>query len=733
MPIIIEGGSRSAGWWWARHLQNTEQNERAELVESGGVSSETVEEMFQEMRALAKGTKCDNYFYQASINPRADEQLTPAQWREAVATLGRNLGLEGQPYFVIEHEKNGRTHRHIVWSRIDQERMVAVSDSLTAKIHEQTSRQLEVKFDLARGKSILVADRDFERPERKATKAERFRAAKSGVDVEALSIELKAIRQRSDNGQSFQAGLEAAGYILARGDRRDFLIVDQVGHEHSLGRRLGMKAAELRNFMKGVNIAGLPGVEEARTRQRARLRTHESRPLARVAGQGGTAGNERGKEPSSPRSRSLNATQGAVRTAWSLSRTPEQLSEGLAARGIGLAVVSAEEAAANQRARAFAKETGRFVRPQREGEIVAVNERGHVYQFDQRATGAFREEIEKRLGGVDRASLLSVNATREAMRDASRAAAADERRRAREQAQARTGIEHTILAAHKRAAGDPQAFAKELDREGLAVIRATTRDEVALETLRRDQQLEQTVGDREQAPHRQRHFGWVREGELAAVTRSGNVYRLNEQHLGAAICQLEAAAILPSVTEARANFEIEREAAAAFRQEMINIQLQRRAEGIEARIERATAKELKRELRNGANGVKHDAEGIARKGEAALFRTAQGATRSAAKLFESVADMIIGAADFLAGPAPSPTIEEVRGQEQAAEERQQRTIDQAEERAFDAAREEEIRQLNRRQQERDLRLAQTLGTPATAEANLGRDEYDRQRERERER
>ena len=134
--------------------------------------------------ALAQGTKCQNYFYQANINPRADEHLTPAQWREAVETLGRNLGLEGQPYFVIEHEKEGRTHRHVVWSRIDQEKQVAISDSLTARIHEQTSRQLEVKFDLeAREKhsgsepGIRAAGTSREEARTVSRRAERYRSA----------------------------------------------------------------------------------------------------------------------------------------------------------------------------------------------------------------------------------------------------------------------------------------------------------------------------------------------------------------------------------------------------------------------------------------------------------------------------------------------------------------------------------------------------------------------------
>ena len=118
--------------------------------------------------------------------------------------------------------------------------------------------------------------------------------------------------------------------------------------------------------------------------------------------------------------------------AWVLSRTGEQLTEALAARGIGLAQVTAEEAQANHRARAFAREVHRYIRPLREGEIVAINERGHVYSFDPRTTGAERGEILKRLTGIDAGALMSVSDTREAMREAGRAAAAQERREARE-------------------------------------------------------------------------------------------------------------------------------------------------------------------------------------------------------------------------------------------------------------------------------------------------------------
>lgn len=277
MPIIINGGSRSAGGWWTKHLGNRDKNERVELIEIAGLDAATVADAFREMEAVSLGTKCTNYFYQANINPRIDESLTPAQWREAVDTLEKNLGLTGQPRFVVEHEKEGRTHRHIVWSRIDTERMIAIPDSLTAAVHERTSRELEIKFGLERGQSVLVPDREQERPERRPKKWEMFRGEQTGLDPRATGKELAALWQRSDSGQSFKAGLEAAGYILAQGDRRDFVVIDRAGDEHSLARRVGAKAAEVRARMSDIDRASLPEIEEAKTRQHIRAAAMQSR------------------------------------------------------------------------------------------------------------------------------------------------------------------------------------------------------------------------------------------------------------------------------------------------------------------------------------------------------------------------------------------------------------------------------------------------------------------------
>jgi hypothetical protein len=317
MPININGGSRSNGGWWTGHLQNAEKNERVEIIAFVGLSADNILDAFREMRDLSLGTNCSNYFYQANINPREDEHLTPAQRREAVATLGKNLGLANQPHFIVEHEKKGRTHTHVVWSRIDTGRGVAISDSLTAPIHERTSRELEIKFDLERGRSILVPDRDFPRPARRPKKAEMFRGEQTGIDPRQLGDEVKALRARSDTGQSFRAAMLASGYIIARGDRRDFVIIDRAGDDHSLPRSLGVKVAAVREFMKDVDPASLPSVDQAKERQalqraaretpREAAETHEAwgaasgagqpeRPISE-AGRPAEAGYERAAEP----------------------------------------------------------------------------------------------------------------------------------------------------------------------------------------------------------------------------------------------------------------------------------------------------------------------------------------------------------------------------------------------------------------------------------------------------
>jgi hypothetical protein len=269
--MIISGGSRSGAKWFSTHFMRTDQGQEVTMVEARGLAGDGVADWFRQMQAISAGTRCINFFYHANLNPRDDEPMTEEQWEKAVDTLEHNLGLDGQIRFVIQHEKNGRPHRHVVWSRIDPDTMTAVSDSKTYAIHSRTADELEKAFGhepTPRGRGVQGRNPD---------NWEVFRGKESGINPYDVKTELTALYRQADTGPAFAAALEANGYILAKGDRRDFVVIDQGGDEHSLARRIaGVKAAEIRTFLAGIERDALPTVEAARALARERAEARES-------------------------------------------------------------------------------------------------------------------------------------------------------------------------------------------------------------------------------------------------------------------------------------------------------------------------------------------------------------------------------------------------------------------------------------------------------------------------
>ncbi len=264
--MIIKGNPGGSVAFWSSHLLRDDTNEKAEVKEITGLTAEDLPGALREMQAVASGSRSHgNFMYQANISPRADEHLTPAQWREAVDTLEKNLGLEGHQRVVVEHVKEGRQHYHVVWNRVDVETMKVADMGGNYRVHESTARELEAKFELTPTPTRPSAERQAT-PELWEMRA----AARTGIDPHGMKAELTALWQSCDSGQAFAAALDERGFVLARGDRRDFCVVDSAGTAHSLARRLdGVKAAEVRDFMADVDRDGLPSVAEARAEQRS--------------------------------------------------------------------------------------------------------------------------------------------------------------------------------------------------------------------------------------------------------------------------------------------------------------------------------------------------------------------------------------------------------------------------------------------------------------------------------
>jgi len=257
--MIINGGARSNGAFFARHLTNGEHNEHVSLCEVHSLIATNVPDALREMEAVAMGTLCRNYFYHANINPREDETLTAGQWNLAVNTLEQHLGLSGHARFVVEHRKQGRTHRHVIWSRIDVKVMRAVKMDNDYAKHQAAARELEASFDHEALPSVLGSNRSAgPRPLRRPKSWESFRGQKSGIDPNMLRQTLTRLYQESNDGVSFAARLSDQGLALVRGDRTGYCVRDQAGHLHSLAKRLhGVKTAELHAFLSDLAVPPL--------------------------------------------------------------------------------------------------------------------------------------------------------------------------------------------------------------------------------------------------------------------------------------------------------------------------------------------------------------------------------------------------------------------------------------------------------------------------------------------
>jgi len=275
--MIIKGGSRAGPRQLAAHLQRTDTNERMEVLELHS-GLDDLAATFRDWQTLSEGTRGKKGLYHVNIDPDARYDMTPQQWARAVEVLEQELGLDGQPRAVVLHEKKGRQHIHIVWARTDLETMTMRSDSNNYLAHERASLKLEREFghEHVPGKH---AKRDRakqpEFPRADVSHAEHQQAERSGLSTQERRAQLAALKSSCDSGAAFKAAVEEAGYVLARGDSKDFVLVGPEGSVYSLSRELKMKAAEARTFMADVDRDALPTASDAKAQQRERHKDAE--------------------------------------------------------------------------------------------------------------------------------------------------------------------------------------------------------------------------------------------------------------------------------------------------------------------------------------------------------------------------------------------------------------------------------------------------------------------------
>jgi hypothetical protein len=893
----------------AAYLVKGHPHERAELVEMRGFAATDLRDAFRDIEIMARdGTKAKSAFFHCYVRLPKGESLTQEQWIGTVADrIERRLGFTGQARAIAYHtdRQTGERHMHMAWSRIAQTadgKLFALDPGLYFNKLKEISRELEIELGLTR----VSNERKPDDRARAADRNEFEEGRRLGTDLKTIRTVILDCFEKSDSGRAFMAALADQGLMLANGDRRDcFVVVDQAGGHHALNKKLtGMTLAATRARLADLDRSNLPGVDQAKQLQAERRAAREAqerqkhrrgadvpaaettrsdgpargaqpqiKPLGKTAGEirlawrltttatqfaqeiekrglllvdisrneaqasyrarefakaigrqnrtvregfavvdrrgnvtridqrttgdqweeiqkrlGGIDRSElmsvteararmaeanraefKAKKDAERAQQRINApvgkTAGAIRMAWAQSRNAKdptldvkQLHEALAARGMRMARVDAAEAYESERVSAFAKEVGNRAPVFKEGQLVVVNGFGDIYRLDERTTGQFREAIEERLAGIDAGGLRNIADTKTALQEASRAAWTEQRRLEREKGRPASWAERRIAEcandakrlgasvvrdasgssmsaaealADRLKADDEhvgklstvygtEAFAARLAEAGIAVVRVTAADAQALDALRHDEELARTVAAANSEARPSHHFAVLEEGDFAAVTRNGDVYRVNLGKTGDAR-QMLAEAALPSLTTARAAFAIEREQIDA-------VWSHRKTETAAAhetfaaeREERAAAANADRETRRSVEDVDQAVH--------STTRTTGRLARSAAKFIDMTWGLLFG----WAMAPPKLTADQAERKERAAEENAAGWAAEMARRRVEAEYDERHHRQIKQRQEKDLRLAQSLGGNPTAEANLGRDEFDREREKERQR
>jgi hypothetical protein len=163
--MIPKASQRAGGDELATHLLNAHQNELIEIAEIRGAIARDPHGAFAEWKFQADAlTRCKKYLYSLSISPdyRLGE-FTREQYLDYADRVEKALGLSGQPRVLVFHEKEGRLHAHVVWSRIDVSRGKAIH------ISYDHMKLKQVTIEFARDHGLELPDGYFKKTDASAS------------------------------------------------------------------------------------------------------------------------------------------------------------------------------------------------------------------------------------------------------------------------------------------------------------------------------------------------------------------------------------------------------------------------------------------------------------------------------------------------------------------------------------------------------------------------------------
>lgn len=239
--MILDGNQRGGARDLALHLVKPE-NEHIEVHEIRGFVADTIMGALREAEAVSRGTRCKQFLYSLSLSPPETESVPVDAFEDAIERIEAKLKLAGHPRIVVFHEKEGRRHAHCVWSRIDTDSMTAVRMSHDRRKLGDVSRQLYMDYGWKMPEGLI--DPALRNPLNFGRK-EWFQAKRAGKDPRDIKNAMLQCWAASDSGKALLHALEARGYYLAHGDRRDVVAVDIGGNVYSVARWIGRRSKEV--------------------------------------------------------------------------------------------------------------------------------------------------------------------------------------------------------------------------------------------------------------------------------------------------------------------------------------------------------------------------------------------------------------------------------------------------------------------------------------------------------
>jgi hypothetical protein len=184
-------------------------------------------------------------------------------------------------------------------------------------------------------------------------------------------------------------------------------------------RNTGLQREELPEYLKGIDRAPLLSVTDAQTvmqdvrDQRGIEWEIEQHRRRKEWEKGRGQRSEEWEKEQARTERPLSETLAGIRLAYSLSQSPDGLIKNLDEIGFKLARATKIEADRSHRNAAYAHEIGRYAPEYREGEYVAINERGRVVSLNRRTAGESREDIAAFMRTADHTKIQGIEDTRQ--------------------------------------------------------------------------------------------------------------------------------------------------------------------------------------------------------------------------------------------------------------------------------------------------------------------------------